>query len=579
MKKSNPFAHRKPSSYAHACRTGVRARLAFALLCLVLICCAPLYAQNKTSTTTRPRKLPSPEKIVGDYLKTIGGKQRVAAIRDATYEWSVKLRGESFGEGRTRLKAPGAMRGDLILPVGERSMVANASSAWEGSQNGDLRTMTGTEANVLRLVALLQASRLVDYKKQNVLARTVAFEERGNEPAYVVEFSMRNGAQVRYWFGASTKLLLKAGAEIYRFHMSLGDYRAEAAGVLEPHLVEMRFGGESGVASFNLQRVVYNTGLSDTLFDPPRSSEALNIPALLREVSRNQDLIDERVSEYTFKQKITEREINGRGEIKKETVRVYEVYPLPNRAPVFRLISEGGVPLSAERAAKEERRVTEELVKAEQNRERDKQKSEEQKQKRLRKRQEQRAKERGSSGSGNSSNSGDGTNGNAAAEDEDEELGISAFLRACEFVAPRRERFRDRDAVVFDFRPRPGFRPSNRNEEIISKLVGVVWIDPVDKQVMRLEAQLAEGFKIGGGLLLSLRKGAAFRMEQTRMSDGVWLPLLAELNFSVKLFLFKGSEVNNLYEYSDYRRFDAETNGYKIDPTREGNATPAKPNQ
>ena len=40
-----------------------------------------------------------------------------------------------------------------------------------------------------------------------------------------------------------------------------------------------------------------------------------------------------------------------------------------------------------------------------------------------------------------------------------------SFLKVCEFVSPRRERFRDRDAVVFDFRPRPGFKPSNRAGE------------------------------------------------------------------------------------------------------------------
>lgn len=569
MEKSNSFTRPDHSSDALISCRGVRPLFSVVLLWLVLACCAPLYAQNKATTTpARPRKLPSPEKIVNDYLKVIGGKKRVAAIRDATYEWSVRRGEQSLGDSRTRVKAPGSVRGDLILPAGERSLVANASSAWESGPLGKSRTMTGPEANVLRLVALLQASRLVDYKKQNVLARTVAFEEGGDEPAYVVEFSQRNGAQVRYWFGAKTKLLLKAVAATYILNMSLGDYRAEAAGVLEPHLVGMRFGVDE-TASLTLKRVVYNSGLSDTVFDPPRTSEALDVPALLREVSRNQDLIEERVSEYTFKQKITKREINGRGEVKKETVRVYEVYPLPNRAPVFRLISEGGVPLTPERAAKEEKRVTEELVKAEQNRERDKQKSEERKQKRLRKLREQRARERGGDGS-----SGGANGGQASAEDEDEELGVSEFLRACEFVAPRRERFRDRDAVVFDFRPRPGFRPSNRNEEIISKLVGVVWIDPVDKQVMRLEAQLAEGFKVGGGLLLSLRKGAAFRIEQTRMRDGVWLPLLAELNFSIKLLLFAGNDVNNLYEYSDYRRFDAATDGYKIDAVREGNAPP-----
>ncbi len=125
----------------------------------------------------------------------------------------------------------------------------------------------------------------------------------------------------------------------------------------------------------------------------------------------------------------------------------------------------------------------------------------------------------------------------------------------CEFVSPRRERFRDRDAIVFDFRPRPGFKPSNRAERLISKLVGVAWIDPADKQVMRLEARLAEGFKMAGGLLLSLRPGAGFVMEQTRMAEGIWLPRFAQVNLSVKVFLFRGVDVNKTIEWSDYKHF------------------------
>jgi hypothetical protein len=93
------------------------------------------------------------------------------------------------------------------------------------------------------------------------------------------------------------------------------------------------------------------------VFDPPGAKEELDVAALLLEVGRNQDEIDNRVSEYSFKQTEIDREINGKGELKKETVKVYEIYPLPNREPVQKLISENGVPLSAERAAKENRRV------------------------------------------------------------------------------------------------------------------------------------------------------------------------------------------------------------------------------
>jgi len=135
----------------------------------------------------------------------------------------------------------------------------------------------------------------------------------------------------------------------------------------------------------------------------------------------------------------------------------------------------------------------------------------------------------------------------------------------CEFVSPRRERFGDRDTIVFDFRPRPGFKPSNRNESLIAKLVGAMWVDPVDKQVIRLEARLAEGFKMAGGLLLSLKPGAAMIMEQTRMAGGVWLPRFAQINLSVKVLLFGGGDYNKTVEWSDYKHFSGDVKDYKIE--------------
>ena len=197
--------------------------------------------------------------------------------------------------------------------------------------------------------------------------------------------------------------------------------------------------------------------------------------------------------------------------------------------------------VSGERAAKEQKRVEEEFEKAERDKEKDEQRVEKNRAERERKK---AAK---------------------AKEGEDDDVDISGFLRVCEFVSPRRERFRDRDAVVFDFRPRPGFKSSNRQEDLISKLVGVVWIDPADKQVMRLEARLAEGFKMAGGLLVNLRPGAAFVMEQTRMVEGVWLPRMAQINLSVKVLLFGGGDYNQTIEWSDYKHFSGDVGDYKLD--------------
>ena len=503
----------------------------------------PLLAQRKAAVPAR--KLPSAEKVVDNYLKASGGKKRIAAIRDATYDWVVQLKDQTMGTARTQTKAPGSIRTEMTFGNGQIISAASTSSAWVYGLDGQLRTLTGAEADVAKLKSLLDASRLVDYKKLNVMARVVSLGDLASDPAYVVEFSTRNGARLRYWFSANSKLLVKIEDEARRTTTRFADYRVAVptSNVLEPHQVGLATDG-SGELTLVLQRVTYNTAIPETAFDPPVAAESLDVAALLREVGRNQDLVEKRVSEYAFMQKETDREISSKGEIKKETTKVYEVFPVANREPIMKLISENGVALSAERAAKESKRVEEEFLKAERDRDKDEQRVERRRAERQRKKAEK---------------------GEAEGDDDPD---VSQFLKICEFVSPRRERFRDRNAVVFDFRPRPGFKPGNREESLISKLVGVVWIDPIDKQVMRLEARLAESFKMAGGLLLSLRPGAGFAIEQTRMEEGVWLPRLAQVNLSVKVLLFGGGDINKTIEWSDYKHFKGDVSDYKLEPPK-----------
>jgi hypothetical protein len=367
---------------------------------------------------------------------------------------------------------------------------------------------------------------------------------------------------VHYYFSVKTKLITKITSDDRKTRIVFADYRPEN-GLLEPHrvrltlppLVDVPASADgptparsedripTGELTLVLQSVKYNAPLDDQLFDPPGTTEKLDITSLLLEVARNQDAIENRVAEYSFKQTETDREINSKGELKKQSVKVYEIYPLPNREPVQKLISENGVPLSAERAAKEEKRVHEEFLKAERDKEKDAAEAAKRKSEREKK---QKA-------------------GDGKKNDEEGDPAISMFLRACDFVSPRRERFEGRESIVFDFRPRAAFKPKTREESLIAKLVGVVWIDPTDKQVMRLEARLAEGFKIAGGLVASLKPGAALVMEQTRMEQGVWLPRFAQINLSVKVLLFGGGDFNKTIEWSDYKHFSGDVKDYKIE--------------
>jgi hypothetical protein len=518
------------------------------LLLALFVLAALASSAPAQSTAQSSKKLPSAEKIVSDYLKAIGGKKTAAAQKDATYEWIVNFNNQPIGTARTLRKAPASERLELTFGNGQIISATNARSAWELGLDKKLRTLTSLEAATAKLQATLAASHLVDFKKANVLARVVSVGDLASEPAYIVEFSMRSGARVQYYFSVKSKLITRITSDTKKTPLVFEDYRPEHD-LLEPHRVRMSLPGSRDLSTSGdrapagelllvLQSVSKNTGIDDQLFDPPAATENLDVAALLREVSRNQDETENRVAEYAFTQKETDRAINSKGELKKQTVKVYEVYPLPNREPVQKLISEDGVPLSAERAAKEEKRVQEEFLKAEREKEKDAAEA-------ARRRAEREKKKRK-----------DGDDGDPE---------ISMFLRACDFVSPRREHFEGRETIVFDFRPRAGFKPKTREESLIAKLIGVVWIDPVDKQVIRLEARLAEGFKMAGGLLVSLKPGAALVMEQTRMAEGVWLPRFAQINLSVKVLLFAGGDFNKTIEWSDYKHFSGDVKDYKID--------------
>jgi hypothetical protein len=203
------------------------------------------------------------------------------------------------------------------------------------------------------------------------------------------------------------------------------------------------------------------------------------------------------------------------------------------------MISENGKPLSPERLKEEEKKATEALIKAEKERAKQKAKNE----------------EKAKSSLGGDPNS---------EEDDGRNLQLRSFLKMCEFVAPRREIFKGRENIVFDFRPKPGIKPSNRSESIIAKMVGVVWIDAQEKEISRLEARFREGIKVGGGLVVSVKPGAAFVIEQQRQPEGVWFPVLASANLSIRIFLVSGNEVNSTLENSDFRKYNTDVKGYEL---------------
>ncbi len=144
-------------------------------------------------------------------------------------------------------------------------------------------------------------------------------------------------------------------------------------------------------------------------------------------------------------------------------------------------------------------------------------------------------------------------------KDEKDDPGIEVFLRACQFVNPRRERFRGQDVLVFDFEPNPEFKPHKLAERFAQKLAGVVWIDEKAHDVARLEAYFVGDMKIGGGLLANLQRGTSFVFEQAFINNEVWLPTYLEAHLGARVLLVKGFKISEVIRYSDYKKFNVET--------------------
>jgi hypothetical protein len=119
--------------------------------------------------------------------------------------------------------------------------------------------------------------------------------------------------------------------------------------------------------------------------------------------------------------------------------------------------------------------------------------------------------------------------------------------------------------IVFDFEPNPEIKVGQGLEKFGSTLAGTVWIDPDDKQVVRLESRFIETFKFrDGAVWASFSKGSTFVMESTHVNNEIWLPAQVDINVGVRVFLVTGFNSNIAIRYSDYKRFNVDAEKEKL---------------
>lgn len=135
---------------------------------------------------------------------------------------------------------------------------------------------------------------------------------------------------------------------------------------------------------------------------------------------------------------------------------------------------------------------------------------------------------------------------------------VSRVLELMDLRNPRRETYRGRPTIVFDFVGRKDMKTHGIMEDASKKLRGTVWIDEADLQVAHLEVTVADNFRLAGGLLASVEKGSSFRFDQAPVEGGLWLPIGYEADMQARILVVKNLRERRIQRDYGFQRFSVE---------------------
>ena len=106
--------------------------------------------------------------------------------------------------------------------------------------------------------------------------------------------------------------------------------------------------------------------------------------------------------------------------------------------------------------------------------------------------------------------------------------------------------------------PKPGYKPREKRANVLQKLRATMWIDQAGYQWVKAEIGVIE--TISWGLfVLRIPPGATISFSQMRVNNEVWLPKEARIRADARLGLLKTFRVGFEVAYSNYRKFQAES--------------------
>ncbi len=476
-------------------------------------------------------------KVLKQASKALGGEKALQNVKTWQKSGTItNLKDNANGAFLMQAALPNFYNAEYDLDGFETESGFNGKSGWTRNSREGLRTLTGKASADFQAEANYRNNLWLNYKKEKAKTISGGQTDINGKKANLINLTSAKGVLIKLYFDIATNLLLREeisvgdSTKIYDY----SDYRT-VDGINEPFTINARIGENS--YEIKLEKITHNQQIAKSNFDfPSISGEPLpDIPTLLKQIQENEDKIEEILENYAFTQKTISRELGKDGILRQTESETYQLsFYKGNR--IRRLIEKNDKPLSPNEQADEDKKVQKRVAEIE---------------KKIAK-QEAKAVDQSDAGT---------------PDENGRRVSIAEVLRASNLLNPRRERFRGRDVIVFDFEPNPNFDYKNAQSflKFFGKTAGVMWVDAQDKQVARIEAVLFDNYNVGGGVLAKLNKGASFALEQERVNDEVWLPSTADINLSVRVLLVKGIKVNQVIKSYNYRKFSTEVKDSKVD--------------
>ncbi len=472
----------------------------------------------------------TPKQILKRATKAIGGKKKLKSIKSFQKRGLItRLKDGANGDFTVQGAKPDLFNSKFDLRGFETEVGFNGKSGWMRDSREGLRTLTGEMGDHFKEEAVYRNWRWINHKKRKGKIIAGGQTTIDGKTTNIVILTNPKAVSIKLYFDAATNLLIREeiplGKTTQTFDYS--DYRP-TNGIKEAFKILTELNGER--FEIKIDQIVYNKQIAQSAFNFPKvlGKPLPEIPKLLKELQENETRIEKILENYSFTEKLTKRKLEKNGTLSAQSSETQQL-SFYKGYRIHRLIAKNGKPLTKPQQEKEDKAVGKRVKKIE---------------KKIAKKENQKGKSNG----------------------EGDRISIAELLRASKLSNPRREVLQGREVIVFDFEPDPSFDFKNAKSflKFFGKTVGVMWIDEHDKQVARLEAVLFNSYKIGGGLLAKLRKGASFTLEKQRLNNEIWLPSLADINLSVRVLLIGGVKVNQVVTYSDYRKFKTEVEDSKV---------------